>query len=273
MGNGLLTVLLGLDFKTLIFTAALLTLMLSGLLAFARLHADGIQGLGYWAMGNFAIGLGMMAILGQLENRPAYLIPGIALIALGNGLYINGIQAFFGNRSRHLLPVVLAAAIVAIDVFFVIHGRNVRLAILGNSLIYLASNLGCAYLLLRNSRYIWRSPYGFTACLFLIMALLMATRAIIVLTLDPALFAAIDKWPVNKLIFLWGGAFQLCIAFGFMLMLNYKMAEKLRSSAAHDWLTGALNRRYLEDAARRMVANCQRANTELAVLLFAPGPF
>ena len=264
----MLAVALSLDFKTLVFTVVLLTLMLSGLLAIARMHAEGINGLGYWALGNLAIGLGMLIILSQLEGLPRQLLPGIALIALGNGLYINGIQGFFGNRPHHLVPFALAGSVIVIGIFFVIHDQNIRLAIVGNSCIHLIANASCAYLLFRNSRYAWRSPYGFTAGLFLSMALLMLGRIISVLMLDPALFVAISKWPVNKLTFLWGGAFQLCIAFGFVLMLNYRMAERLRSLAAHDWLTGGLNRRYLEDSAARMVANCKRVNIGLAVLLF-----
>jgi diguanylate cyclase (GGDEF)-like protein len=264
----LLALLLSLDFKTLVFTVVLLTLMLSGLLAFARMHAEDIHGLGYWTLGNLAIGLGMLVMLSQLESPPRYFLPGIALIALGNGLYISGIQAFFSNRPNHLVPVILAASVIIIGIYCVIHNQNVRLAILGNSCIHLIANISCAYLLFRNSRYKWRSPYGFTAGLFLSMALLMVGRIIVVLAMDPAAFSSVSKWPVNKLTFLWAGAFQLCIAFGFVLMLNYRMAEKLRLSAAHDWLTGALNRRYLEDSAARMAANCKRVNIGLAVLLF-----
>jgi diguanylate cyclase (GGDEF)-like protein len=261
-------ILSSLDFKTLIFTVSLLTLMLSVLLAFARIYAEGIAGIGYLAAGNLAIGLGMIAILSQLDNLPRYLIPGIALIALGNGLYINGIQSFFGRKPRHYIPLALAAAVIVIDLVCVVLQQNMRAAILGNTSIHLLANAGCAFLLIRNGRQALYSPYGFTALLFLIMSLLMLARIFVVANADPAAFQSVLKWPINKFTFLWAGAFQLCITFGFVLMLHYRMAERLRSFAAHDWLTGALNRRYLEESALRMVANCRRVNIGLAVLLF-----
>lgn len=259
---------LGLDFHTLAFTVVLSTLMLSALLFTARFYAEGIRGVGCWAMGNLAISVGIMAIVSQLDHPPRYLIPGIALIAFGNGLYINGIQAFFGGRRQYAIPVALCLAIVIADVACVILWPDIRVAVLCNTAIHCFANALCAYLLLKHAHYAWRNPYGITAALFLSMALLMAARFASVLIAAPAEFAAVDTWPVNKLVFLWAGLFQLCLAFGFVLMLNYRMAEKLRTYAAHDWLSGALNRRYLEESASCLAANCKRLNASLAVLLF-----
>ena len=107
--------LLGLDFHTLAFSVVLSTLMLSALLFTARFYAEGIRGIGFWALGNLAIGLGILLMVIQFDQPPRYLIPAIALIAFGNGLYINGIQAFFGQRQQYAIPVLLCLAIIVAD--------------------------------------------------------------------------------------------------------------------------------------------------------------
>ena len=260
--------LLGLDFHTLAFSVVLSTLMLSALLFTARFYAEGIRGIGFWALGNLAIGLGILLMVIQFDQPPRYLIPAIALIAFGNGLYINGIQAFFGKRQQYAIPVLLCLAIIVADLACLMLMQNVRLAMLCNTVVHFVSNAASAYLLLRYAHYDLRNPYGLTFCLFLGMALLMGARFVSVLLAAPADFAALDAWPINKLVFICAGLFQLCLAFGFVLMLNYRMAGNLRAFAAHDWLSGALNRRYLEDSAKRMAATCQRLNIDLAVVLF-----
>ena len=64
-----------------------------------------------------------------------------------------------------------------------------------------------------------------------------------------------------------GSVILLFTTFGFVLILNCHMAESLQALAAHDWLTGALNRRNLEDAALRMQSNCARFQLDMAMLL------
>ena len=222
--------LLGLDFHTLAFTVVLSTLMLSALLFTARFYAEGIKGVGSWALGNLSIGVGIMLMISQLDNPPRFLIPGIALVAFGNGLYINGIQAFFGEKRQYLIPIALGLGILIADLICVVLWRDTRLAMLCNTTIHFVSNTASAYLLLKHARYAWRNPYGITAGLFLSMALLMAARFISVFQSTPPVLNEVGIWPVNKLVFLWAGLFQLCLAFGFVLMLNYRMAENLRAA-------------------------------------------
>ena len=259
---------LGLDFHTLAFTVVLSTLVLSALLFTARLYAEDIQGVGCWAMGNLAIGAGIFIIVYQIEGLSRHLIPGVALIAFGNGLYINGIQAFFGGRRQYAIPFALCLAVVLVDTLCAILWQDVRLAMLANIAIHCMTTAACGWLLLKHAGRAWRNPYGLTAGLFLGMALLMGVRFVSVLVSAPETYAALDAWSANRLVFLWAGLFELCLAFGFVLMLNYRMAEQLRAFAAHDWLSGALNRRYLQESAARLAANCQRLNLSLAVLLF-----
>jgi diguanylate cyclase (GGDEF)-like protein len=60
---------------------------------------------------------------------------------------------------------------------------------------------------------------------------------------------------------------QLCLTFGFVLMLNYRLANDLNDLAMHDALTGAFNRRSLETELVRMLARCSRTGDVIAVIM------
>jgi diguanylate cyclase (GGDEF) domain len=60
---------------------------------------------------------------------------------------------------------------------------------------------------------------------------------------------------------------QMCLAFGFVLMLNYRLSADLQKLALSDALTGALNRRSLEQEAARLSARCTRTGDALAIMM------
>jgi diguanylate cyclase (GGDEF)-like protein len=64
-----------------------------------------------------------------------------------------------------------------------------------------------------------------------------------------------------------GAVSQFFISSLFVLMLSYKLNQKLESIATIDGLTSVLNRRGLEDAAVKMQDICKRINLSMAVLL------
>lgn len=244
-----------------------LTLMLSLLLVLARVHADGIHGLGHWAFGNLAIGIGMLVIMTQFQGPQWAMIPGTALIGLGNGLYINGIQAFRDRQPDYRIPAILVLAVLLLDNLLLLVLHDIRLTVFSNALLYMLANLVCARMLLVRMPSPLRTAYWFTGVMFLVMAIILAIRAIAAVLAEPAVFDAMSTWPINKLTLFGGAIFQLCATFGFVLMLNYSLVNRMHLLAAEDWLTGALTRRSLEDAAIRMEANCQRFNLSLAMLL------
>lgn len=259
--------MLTLDFRTMLFMVMVLTSLLSLLLVFARVHADGIRGLGHWALGNLAISGGMFIIASNFHGPKWGMIPGTVLLALGYGLYINGIQAFMEKRPDYRIPLALALTILLLDIALLLFVRDVRMTVFCNALVYLTANVTCARMLYVKQAPPLRTACWFTGSMFALMSLLLVIRAVSAITAEPMAFEAMSTWPVNKLTFLVGSISQLGAAFGFVLMLNYKLVERMRSIAAEDWLTGALNRRNLEDAAIRMEANCSRFNLDLAMLL------
>lgn len=259
--------LIFLDFKTTVIIVIILTTMLSILLLLARSLVKDINGVGFWALGSLAISLGVLVILTQTGKYFWYNIPGNALIATGFGFYIIGIQAYFDSNPRFEIVFSLTSIIIAGDLFFVFLGQQIRLAMLFNTLVYLSANFYCVVLLLRNASHRTNRAFQFTGSVFLAASIILAARAVSIILTDEAMILSTAEWSVNKLIFIWLSVFQLCITFGFLLMLNYSMAKKLTDLAALDWLTGLLNRRYLESHAKMLEANCKRLNVGLAALL------
>jgi hypothetical protein len=114
------------DLKTVVFMSMLLTFILSMLLAITRAHHKELRGPAYWAVGNLVMGLGMVLILLQLDERYVF-IPGMAFIGAGLGLQINGTQAFLGKTPNHLIPSVIFATLLAIDLYFLFYFSAVSL--------------------------------------------------------------------------------------------------------------------------------------------------
>lgn len=245
----------------------ILTLMLSLLLAFARLYASGVRGPGYWVLGNLSICLGLSVIASQFDQAVWRVLPGPALIALGTGFYANGIQAFLQRKVNYRIPIGMGLLVLFGDVYLVLAHHEVRLAVVLNAMIYLFGNLLSAKMLLLKPPVSMKSAFWFTGVIFLLMALLMGMRAVFALASEPEAFIVYSQWPFNKVTFLAGSVVQLFTNFGFILMLNCHMAERLQALTARDWLTGALNRRNLEDAALRMQSNCARLGLGMAMLL------
>lgn len=245
----------------------ILTMILSGLLLLAKSLVNDINGLGFWALGNFLIGFGILVILTQAGKGFWHNIPGNALIAAGFGCYINGIQTFLDSKPRVEIVFFLIFAVIVGDLFFVFFGQQVQLAMVFNTFVYLIANFYCALLLLRNTNHPINRAFQFTGLIFLVMSVVLVARAISIMLADESMIRMTAEWSVNKLTFIWTSIFQLCTTFGFLLMLNARMAKNLTNLAAFDWLTGVLNRRYLESSAKMLEANCKRLNVDLAILL------
>ena len=165
--------MLQLDFRTMIFMVVVLTMLLSLLLVFARVHADGIRGLGHWALGNLAISGGMLIIVSNFHGPKWGMIPGTVVLALGYGLYINGIQAFKEKLPDYRIPLALAASILILDICLLLFIHDVLMTVFCNALVYLAANLTCARMLFVDHQPPLRTAYWFTGSMFGLMALLL----------------------------------------------------------------------------------------------------
>lgn len=245
----------------------LLTFMLSMLLAITRAHHKEVHGPGYWAVGNLVIGLGMVLVLIQLDAAKMILLPGMALIGAGLCLFVNGIQAFIGRTPNHRMTVAVFLLLLAIDAYFMVSRHDIRTTVILSAIIFALIYLYCARLTFSRDEGIIGNLYWITSSLYLLMAFLMLGRAFYALQVDATVFDSFVTWPINAYTFMLGAVSQFFISSLFVLMLSYKLNQKLESIATIDGLTSVLNRRGLEDAAVKMQDICKRINLSMAVLL------
>ncbi len=255
------------DLKTIIFMSMLLTFMLSMLLAITRSHHKGVNGPGYWAVGNLVIGLGMVLVLMQLEASKAIFLPGMALIGGGLSLYINGIQAFIGKNPDHRIPIVVFIILALIDVYFMFIHHDMQLAIVLSALIFSAIYLYSARLTFSRDEGLVGNLFWIVSSLYLLMALLMLGRSVYASRANAVIFESFAAWPINAYNFMLGAVAQFFISSLFVLILSYKLNQNLESIATVDGLTNILNRRGLEDAALKMQDMCKRINLSMTVIL------
>jgi diguanylate cyclase len=255
------------DLRTIIFMSMLLTFMLSMLLAITRAHHKEVHGPGYWAVGNLVIGLGMVLVLIQLDAARMTLLPGMALIGAGLCLFVNGIQAFIGRTPNHRMTIAVSLLLLVIDAYFMVAKHDIRTTVILSAIIFALIYLYCARLTFSREEGIIGNLYWITSSLYLLMAFLMLGRAFYAAQADTAVFDSFVAWPVNGYTFMLGAVSQFFISSLFVLMLSYKLNQKLESIATIDGLTSVLNRRGLEDAAIKMQDICKRINLSMAVLL------
>jgi diguanylate cyclase len=255
------------DLKTIIVMSMLLTFMLSMMLAITRKHHKGLHGPGYWAVGNLVIGLGMVLVLIQLDAPKPLFLPGMALIGVGLSLYINGIQAFIDRKPDHRIPAAIFMLLIAIETYFMLQQQDIRMTAGLSAVVFSVIYLYCARLTFSRDEGIVGTLFWITSSLYLLMALLMLGRAFYATQVDVAVFNSFATWPVNAYTFMLGAVSQFFISCLFVLMLSYKVNQKLESFATIDGLTGVLNRRGLEDAAIKMQDICKRINLSMAILL------
>jgi diguanylate cyclase (GGDEF)-like protein len=245
----------------------LLTFMLSMLLAITRKHHKEVNGPGYWAVGNLVIGLGMVLVLIQLDSTKMLFLPGMSLIGMGLCLYLNGIQAFVDRKPNHRMTVAVFVLLLAIDAYFMIAQQDIRTTVILSAFVFAFIYLFCARLTFSRDEGMVGTMYWIASSLYLLMAALMCGRAFYASRAGEAVFESFVAWPVNAYTFMLGAVSQFFISSLFVLMLSYKLNQRLESIATIDGLTGVLNRRGLEDAAVKMQDMCKRINLSMAILL------
>lgn len=260
---------MNLDVRSMIVMIAPLNLLFFGLLMLAGLHAGKIRGVKHWAVGSLLSGLALG--LSYFLSNPPYnswvIIFGAALLAAGLGLQFNGIQAFKTGRCNKYIPWLLAGLMLIQNTWFVALHPDVNGRIVSNSLGYALINAACARALFIRIAQPLRTAYWFTGASFAIFSAVLLARALIVLFSPANTYGLYSQSPVNPVTFFLGSVTEMCVTFGFVLMLNYRLATDLQKLASSDALTGAFNRRSLEQEAVSLLMRCIRAGDTLSVMM------
>lgn len=254
-----------LDVYTILFMTVVLAALMSGIIALSGRRQGG-QGVREWAAGNLAISLCLALGGGFWLPMAPLLVVCNALMSLGLSLVVQGLRIFRHEVCHRYFPWQLMVLVTLQNVWLAWVVPNVPLRIGLNSLIYALVCLDAARLLLRRRGGVALAE-GFTGLIFSVVSLLLFLRGI------AAFFVPLPSTPllassvVGSWTFLALSVMLLGSSFGFVLMLNERLAGELERLAALDGLTGLLNRRGLLEAGERICAAAGRSAQPVAVLM------
>lgn len=257
-----------LDIRTMIVMTSVLTLLLSVFLSLASMHAGNMRGIRSWALASLSIGVGLgLAFMQVSPDNLWAIVVGATLIALGMSLQWAGVRAFRGLPRQRRRVVGIVLLVLAGNWWFTQIDLDIQQRAIFNSIVFAVVNLASARTLLVNVTAEQRTAYWFTGGVFLLVGLLFLVRAFLVAKLPAGSYGLYANVPINPATFFVASIAQLTLTFGFMHMMHCSITEELHKLASRDSLTGAYNRRSMEEEFQRLRALHQRNGEVLAVVM------
>jgi diguanylate cyclase (GGDEF)-like protein len=260
-----------LDIHTILVLFSVLALILSFLLALASVQTgNAYGGVKHWALASFCLGIGFLPAYAYDTPAAGYqwgLVFATTWVAAGFGLQYAGIRAFNGNSSGWaVIGGFVLFAFLESYVFSVVAFRP-DLRSLVNSTLFGTVSLLNARLLFSPQPAPLSTACRFTGASFALMSLVFSIRAILTLSNPAETVRLYLSTPSNSLLFILFVVAEMCVTFGFVLMINYRLLGDIQKIASHDALTGIFSRRSLEEEAHRLLAHCARSNDVLSLMM------
>lgn len=256
-----------LEFRTMLFMSGLLAMALSVLLLAIHSRTKILTGLKEWVYANVLIGGSIITFTQISLPLNIRAVIGGFLVVTGLSLYLISIRIF----EKHPIPwraiQVLLLAFILIKIYIAYISQNEYFSVVFNTFVCMSITAVTALYLLKYSSY-GRSPeYRFTATFFIIFTALTLWRFYVLCADRVAPVDHLNDWTLNQVTFLGCMLSVLAINFGFISMVNARMAELLAYSAGHDWLTGMMNRGNLEKCAELLTVKTSKAKQIQAMVL------
>ncbi|MGE5471517.1 MAG: GGDEF domain-containing protein [Bacteroidota bacterium] len=262
---------MSLDVRTIMLVLAALTLMFSGLLALAGKHSSNVKGVGHWALASlltasgFGFSYSFSTTSPSLHSWPVILAS--VLIASGLCLQYCGLQRFKDKPVNWRFAAAAVSAVLISGLWFTGIHNDVMNRAIANSIIFAIIFAACARELLIPAESPLRIAYWLTGISFGAFSVLALARAAILWQSSAESYGLFQNIPINPLTFLGVCLLQFSTMFGFVLMLDYRLVGELDKLASLDSLTGAFNRRRLEEEASRLQARCIRTGDPMTVVM------
>lgn len=256
-----------LEFRTMLFMAGLLAVALSILLLAINSRTKIMKGLREWVYANLLIGGAIIAFTQSHFDLNVRAVIGGFLIVTGLALYYIAIR-IFDKRAVDCRTIRTALLVfILVKISLAILASNEYLSVVFNTAVCIFITTSTAIYLLYYSTQKKSPEYRFTGIFFLIFTALTMWRFYVLCANQSTPVQHLAEWTLNHLTFLGCMLSVLAINFGFISMVNARMAELLVYSAGHDWLTGMLNRGNLEKCAELLTAKGLKAKQTQAMFL------
>ncbi|ACT46933.1 GGDEF domain-containing protein [Methylotenera mobilis] len=261
---------MGLDVRTVMVMFSMLAFMFFCLFELASLRVGSIRGVRQWAIANLCMSLGFSLAYFYGQTTPGHqwaAVVGLTLFAVGTCLQLTGILAFKKQTIPWGILILFVAMTICQGIWFSVINPDTRMRAIVNSLLFFSIYTVCARALLVKIEASQKLAYWFTGASFAALALLMLTRAVLMLLSPDAEVGLHVNTSINTLPFVVASLLEFSVAFGLLLMLNHRLIADVYQMASRDALTGAMNRRRIEEEAVRLRARCIRTGEPLAIMM------
>jgi len=260
-----------LDVRTLAFVSAV-----GGFLMAAAMYGIYVAGMRErclidWAWAGAATGGGFL--IGHILQTiavpiPAWMVAAVAnaLIALGHGMLLVGVQRYLGKRCWTGLVLAVAAAMLVSGFIFPELRETLRLRIVFHSGWYALVDTYAGILLLRSARPQMQRFHWFVAAVLLPYAAFLWVRLGYAVA-SAALTTSFTQDPFQAANFLLAMIFGFAIAIALALMMFREKQLELLRLAERDPLTGMLNRLSMDKAVARSIEIAERDRSPLSVMI------
>jgi len=261
---------MGLDARTVMVMFSMLAFMFFCLFELAGLRVGNIRGVRQWAIASLCMSLGFSLAYFYGQTTPGHewaAVIGLTLFALGTCLQLTGILAFKKQAVSWSILILFIVITICQATWFSVINPDTRMRAIVNSLLFFSVYTVCARVLLVKVEASQKLAYWFTGASFVALALLMLTRAVVLLLSPDAEIGLHVNTSINTLPFVIASLLEFSVAFGLLLMLNHRLIADVYQMASRDALTGVLNRRRIEEEAVRLRARCMRTGETLAIMM------
>jgi diguanylate cyclase (GGDEF)-like protein len=259
---------LRLDLRTMMLTMACINLLFAAMLALVSLHSGKVKGARQWAVGMVLLGAGYSSAGLLVDTPPPAVMVIMAMgIGFGLGLMFNGIEAFKDQPCSYRLTLVLAIGMGVQTYWFLVVRNDVQGRITANWLVHSLVNLACARALFVRVAQPLRTAYWLAGASFLALGSATLVRVGAALFAPAHTVFLYGPGKISPGVFMVASLAQMALAFGLILMINYRLASDLRQLASTDALTGVLNRGSIEKELSRQVALADRSGAALALMM------
>lgn len=251
-----------LNLDTLLLVQVCVALLTTALLVASACYTESPPEQRWWAAGNVVITLGMA--LSNVQTLPLLLtgVLGYGVIAFGLGLVLRGLRIYCAETLSWRSIAIMTGVALAIAGYYALVNPSLRARLCFSSFYFALLNWICALAVARHGN--WRVS-AITVGGFTLLGLGLFLRGVHMLTHGEAGDDA------NSLVIALSALLvplaQICIAFGLILMVMWRYAERLRRLSTLDALTGALNRAGLEVQGKRIGLRALRGGRSLAVIM------
>lgn len=260
--------LLNIDELTLMTVLGLASLTASAMFLALASFARRMPGVRLWAWGCMAVGLATIVDGPRLiqDWRAASLLFNIPF-TVGQALFLAGAMQFCGVPGALRTLWTLSLAAVALTLAFTLLLPDTVLRIGALSLLQAAINARTAVLLWRHPEKLARRAYCVAGAAALFQAAAALAQGALVAVSSADVTYAAPQLPLANIIS-WAGALMNILVgnWTLFLLIMLRLVADLRTVAAHDALTGLLNRRGLRFHIDAVLRRADRAGA-LGVLL------